>query len=54
MQAAYIGLDQVREIASRLRDGSNPLLLSGAGAAEPSTQEQSLASRLRSRLRRTR
>jgi len=51
MQAAYVGVEEVREMVMRLREGTRPLLLEATGTDGAGGNGQGLAARLRARLR---
>jgi hypothetical protein len=51
MQAAYVGVGEVREVVARLRAGTRPLLLEATGTDGASGNGRGLAARLAARLR---
>jgi S-DNA-T family DNA segregation ATPase FtsK/SpoIIIE len=51
MQAAYVGVEEVREVVARLRAGTLPLLLAATGTDGAGGNGHGLAARLRARLR---
>jgi len=53
MQAAYLNLEEVRELVGQLRDGAGTLLLAETGPAGPGSGLSGLAGRLRLQLCRT-
>jgi S-DNA-T family DNA segregation ATPase FtsK/SpoIIIE len=51
MQAAYVGVEEVREVVARLREGTRPLLLEATGTDGAGGNGRGLTARLRARLR---
>jgi S-DNA-T family DNA segregation ATPase FtsK/SpoIIIE len=50
LQAAYLGMEETRELVVRLRDGARPLLMAATGTEGRPSGAMSLAARLRPRL----